>query len=210
MKWDASNKILPAQWLCALTHDGAEMRLGVVSARRRAVPNTGAVIGILMDEGDESKGVVISSVTEESPAEKAGLQAKDVLLSIDGQKVTDIRFVKRTLAKYRAGDVVKVHYLRQGKPADCEVRLVSRSRVRMGADDFANHGTSVRTDNFSDVIQHDMPLAPEDMGAALYDLQGRAIGINIARVDRVTNYALPSEAFVKELDAWIKADSKQN
>jgi hypothetical protein len=48
-----------------------------------------------------------------------------------------------------------------------------------------------------------MPLTPQDIGTALYDLEGHPIGLNIARVDRVTNYALPSEVFVKQIDNWI-------
>ena len=51
-----------------------------------------------------------------------------------------------------------------------------------------------------------MPLTPQDVGTALCDLEGRAIGLNIARVDRVTNYALPSESFTKQVEDWIKAD----
>jgi S1-C subfamily serine protease len=76
-------------------------------------------------------------------------------------------------------------------------------------EDFANHGTSLRTDNFPEVIQHDLPLNPEDMGGAVFDLKGRAIAVNIARVDRVTNYALPVETFLPEVTRWMKEDRVQ-
>jgi S1-C subfamily serine protease len=43
------------------------------------------------------------------------------------------------------------------------------------------------------IIQHDLPLPKEAMGGPLFDLEGNCIGINIARVDRVTVFSLPAE-----------------
>jgi serine protease Do len=40
------------------------------------------------------------------------------------------------------------------------------------------------------IIQHDLPLPPEAMGGPVLDINGKAVGINMARVDRVTTYAL--------------------
>ena len=47
------------------------------------------------------------------------------------------------------------------------------------------------------------------MGGAVYDLQGRAVALNIARVDRVTNYALPVEVFLREVLQWAKDDAER-
>lgn len=206
VKWEPAGQQPAATWLCTLADMGKTLRLGVISANRRAIPNSGAVMGVMLKGHDETDKVIISKVTPEGPAEKAGLVPKDELLTLNGQNLESTEALRRQLAKHQPGDLVKLHYRRDGKDDDCEVRLESRSRVRMGADDFANHGTSLRTDNFPDVIQHDMPLTPQDIGTALYDLEGHAIGLNIARVDRVTNYALPSEIFAKQVEAWIKAD----
>ena len=51
---------------------------------------------------------------------------------------------------------------------------------------------SKRKDNFQMILQHDLPLGKEAMGGPLFNLNGKCIGFNIARVDRVTTYALPS------------------
>jgi S1-C subfamily serine protease len=56
---------------------------------------------------------------------------------------------------------------------------------------------SKRKDNFPMIIQHDISLPPTAMGGAVLDLDGKALGINVARVDRVTTYALPTK-FVLE------------
>ena len=42
------------------------------------------------------------------------------------------------------------------------------------------------------IIQHDVSLPPTAMGGAVLDLDGNALGINVARVDRVTTYAIPT------------------
>ena len=56
---------------------------------------------------------------------------------------------------------------------------------------------SKRKDNFPMIIQHDVSLPTTAMGGPVLDLNGKALGVNIARVDRVTTFALPAK-FVRE------------
>ena len=42
-------------------------------------------------------------------------------------------------------------------------------------------------------MQHDAVLSPQDCGGPLVDLDGKVVGINIARAGRVETYALPSK-----------------
>lgn len=206
--WGESRSLVPAQWLSALTEKGSQMRLGVLSAKRRRIPDSGAVMGVRFARGDKGdKGVQIEEVAEDGPAQQAGLKADDVIMSINEQPVNAPAAVRRIISAFHPGDVIRLKYKRGGKDGACEVKLASRSHVMMNwGGDFGNPGTSLRTDNFPEVIQHDMPLSPADMGGAVFDLQGRAVAINIARVDRVTNYALPAELFVTELEKWVKED----
>lgn len=55
--------------------------------------------------GVKDGGVLITSVTENSPAAKAGLKAGDVITAIDGEKVTSPGDITRTLNKKETGDV---------------------------------------------------------------------------------------------------------
>lgn len=210
--WDEATSLRAGQWLCSLTKGGQEMRLGVVSAKRRAIPNSGAVLGVRFGVDDEEKGVVVEELAEDSPAKKAGLLAKDIILGVNSESVAKNAALAKIIASHRPGDVVKIRYARDGKEAECDVCLASRLHVQMNweGEDFANHGTSLRTDNFPEVIQHDLPLNPEDMGGAVFDLQGRAVAVNIARVDRVTNYALPVEIFLPEVTRWMKEDAARS
>ena len=207
--WGESLSLKPGQWLTVLTNTDHEMRLGVFSARRRAIPNSGAVMGVRFASSEkDDHGVQIEEVATDGPADQAGLRADDVIVSLNEQNVNNPGTVRRIVANMQPGETVKVKYKREGVEADCSVKLASRNRVMKNwvGEDFGNHGTSVRTDNYPEIIQHDMPLGPNDMGGALYDLQGRAVGLNIARVDRVTNFALPVEAFLGEVMKWVLED----
>ena len=209
VSWGEGVPLRASQWLCSLTQQGRELRLGVVSAKRRPIPNSGAVLGIRFGVDDEEKGVIVEELAEDSPAKKAGVIANDVILYVNSVRVAKNEALAKIIASHRPGDVVKIGYVREGREAECDVRLASRRRVQMNweGEDFGNHGTSLRTDNFDDVIQHDLPLDPQDMGGAVFDLEGRAVALNIARVDRVTNFALPAETFLSEVMRWIKEDS---
>jgi S1-C subfamily serine protease len=116
--------------------------------------------------------------------------------------------VHEIVNKRQPGEIIEVSYLRKDKEETCRVRLASRTKVLQNweGEDFANGGISLRSDNFPEVLQHDIPLYPSDMGGPIATLEGRVVGINIARVDRVTTFALPVEAFWTEAQQWIKAD----
>jgi len=210
VSFGAARPLTMGQWLCSVANSGKETRIGIVSAKIRRIPGTGAALGIRMDEKKPpaGKGVRIISIASESPAEVAGLQENDVILTIAGEQVDQFRRVHDLVNKRQPGDFIEVRYLRKNKEENCRVRLASRTKVLQNweGEDFANGGISLRSDNFPEVLQHDIPLYPSDMGGPVATLEGKVIGINIARVDRVTTYALPVEAFWPEVQKWMKAD----
>jgi serine protease Do len=69
---------------------------------------------------------------------------------------------------------------------------------RMGGD------LSKRRSGFPVFLQHDTILKPKDCGGPVVDLDGKAIGINIARAGRTDTLALPSEA-IQPLLAELKS-----
>lgn len=74
---------------------------------------------------EEKGGVLILDVTKESPAEKAGLKAGDVITKIDGEKITDADDLINSLRDYEEGDEAAIEYVRQGKTATLQVALES-------------------------------------------------------------------------------------
>jgi serine protease Do len=78
---------------------------------------------------DINKGVLLNGVDRGSPAEKAGLKAQDILLSIDG-KPTNVRFpeelagVRQRIAALPLDKPVKVTALRGGRPMELDITPV--------------------------------------------------------------------------------------
>lgn len=65
-------------------------------------------MGIIPDYMYSGKGVRAEGVSAGKPAEKAGIQANDILLQINNDEITDMMSYMKCLAKYKKGDTVKV------------------------------------------------------------------------------------------------------
>lgn len=75
---------------------------------------------------DDVKGALIADVTTGSPAERAGLKRNDIILSVNGQKVTDSTSTTRLVAKLIANTKNKFDILRDGKPQTIDVTVGER------------------------------------------------------------------------------------
>lgn len=73
-------------------------------------------------------GVAIKSVTPNSPADKAGLKELDVIVELDGQKVSDVVALRKHLyTEKKIGDTMKVKYYRDGKLKETTMKLGKES-----------------------------------------------------------------------------------
>ena len=63
----------------------------------------------------ENTGALVASVTPDSPAAKAGIEAGDVILKFDGKDVTTMRGLPRLVAQTPIGKDVDVEVLRKGQ-----------------------------------------------------------------------------------------------
>lgn len=70
-----------------------------------------------------TSGVLIVATEEGKPAANAGLQKGDVIISVNGTKVTDSAHFKYILYKYEVGDSVTVEYIRDGKTKETIIQL---------------------------------------------------------------------------------------
>jgi serine protease Do len=68
-------------------------------------------------------GVLVQEVTEGGPAEGAGLQQGDVIVSLDGMSVGTGNQLQRRVAQKRPGETTTVRIYRDGEPRDVRVRL---------------------------------------------------------------------------------------
>jgi serine protease Do len=204
VEWRESKTAAVGTWVAAPGTEDAPVAVGVVSVAARAVtardlpasnnPSAG-YLGIDLADAAEV-GVRISRVTPDSPAASAGLKAEDLILSLAGQPVQDTESLMNALQQHKPGEVVDIHVKRGSQEMDLKATLGRRPGGR-GRGDFQNRMGSTLSDRrngFPTILHHDAVLRPSDCGGPLVDLDGKVIGINIARAGRTESYAAPAEA----------------
>ncbi|MBN2495547.1 MAG: Do family serine endopeptidase [Deltaproteobacteria bacterium] len=75
---------------------------------------------------EPGKGVLVSQIFDDSPAERGGLRAGDVIVSIDGKPVADSRSLGRQVAAVIPGSRVRVELIRNGKTRHLRLEVGER------------------------------------------------------------------------------------
>ncbi len=88
------------------------------------------------------KGVIITNLTADGPAAKAGLKLEDVITTVNGQPVESLQDLRLFIAQIPPGTKVKVQYLRASKPAEVDVEL-GRLADEVAASDEVFEGVTV-------------------------------------------------------------------
>ncbi len=168
---------------------------GILSAKIREIPAAGGpALGVVLSS--KTKAIQIEAVTDGSGAQEADLQKGDVIVAIEGQKVSKIEDIAEALKDRKAGTKVKIVYRRGGKEFTADVRLSAKGEMfadTMNRNDMMSGDYSKRRSGFPRVIQHDILGSSRVTGGPLLDLEGRCIGMNIARANRAESLAIPVE-----------------
>ena len=193
--WDVDCNTSEGSWVFAAHSNLEEIRIGVTSGLPRKIGREGGVMGVLLTtDTSKVKGVKISEVVPQAAAYRAGLLEGDIITEVDNRRVKNQDSLIKIIGKKDPGDVVRIEVNRKDEIRKFLVTLGHRSVTF----DLFNRNlqmsgpVSKRKDNFEMIIQHDLPIGKESMGGPLFNLDGKCIGINIARVDRVSTYALPA------------------
>ncbi|HTN75558.1 MAG TPA: PDZ domain-containing protein [Pirellulaceae bacterium] len=172
--------------------------IGVVSVQAREITAPSGVLGVMLE--DSAGSAKVHEVFPSSGAEKAGIKPGDFITSVNGQAVENREKLVDAVRQYQPGDKVALKVKRGDQEMDMTATLMARpSNPDNDRKDFQNMlggPLSERRAGFPLAIQHDTVLSPQDCGGPLVDLDGRAVGINIARAGRVNSYALPTSVIL--------------
>lgn len=72
-------------------------------------------MGIMPDYTFGGAGVRVDGVTNNRPAQKAGIKAGDIITSLGDLKITSLEGYMEALAKFKKGDKAAVNYIRENK-----------------------------------------------------------------------------------------------
>src|SRR5688500_1156012 len=76
----------------------------------------------------EVRGVGITQIVKDSPAEKAGLKKDDVILRFEGDSVTSVRKLNRLVSEVAPDQSVKIGISRSGSEQEVSVTIAKRDQ----------------------------------------------------------------------------------
>jgi serine protease Do len=202
IEWRESKSAEVGNWLASPGVGVEPVCIGVVSvATRRPGPGQmpmssraqkAGFLGVnLMDAEGAPK---ITEITDNGPASKAGLKVGDLVLKVGGFKVTNRGTMVEAIQRFAPGKTVVLEIRRGEEVKELKATLGKRPFDRSDMQNSMGSTLSDRRDGFPTILQNDQVIKPTDCGGPLVDLDGKAVGINIARAGRVESYAIPTES----------------
>lgn len=206
--WSKDVGCRPGSWLATPGQGGLPLAIGVMSAqvhnrRDRRDPNR-AFLGVRTDP--QEREVRLTEVIAGSAADAAGLKRDDVVLAFDDTEIRSRQHFITSIGRRKPGDKVKIKVRREDREVVLKATLRKnddRRGPRSSQEPLWGPLSDVRI-GFAEVIQHDSVLRPNQCGGPLVNLDGRAVGINIARVGRMETLALTGR-IVRSLLADLKS-----
>jgi serine protease Do len=194
VNWIDNDSTSVGSWLATPGLSRDPVAIGVLSVTARKIPAPSGALGIQLESVE--KPARIQEVMDDSAAEKAGLQAGDVITKVNGKATPGRQILVETIRGYMPGEKIELLIERGSDELTLHATLGSLSQLVHGdRAEFQNNlggSLSERRAGFPSVIQHDSILKPTECGGPLVDLDGKVVGINIARAGRVETYALPA------------------
>jgi len=212
-----TKKVPIGNWLASAGDKSDAIAVGIVSHGTRPLTFPDDIIlnanrgflGIMpVDEKDKDGKVIgakISELESKGGASKAGLKKNDIIVELNGKTIPGQETLRALLENLRPGDTVKLKVLREGESKEFKATLTGQLQQSRGDIQNAMGGElSGRRTGFPAVLQTDMVISPWDCGGPVVDLEGKVLGVNIARAGRVETWILPSEN-IRPLLAELKS-----
>ncbi|TWT44704.1 putative periplasmic serine endoprotease DegP-like precursor [Phycisphaerae bacterium RAS1] len=165
----------------------------------RQLRQSGAVargwMGIAMDELDDAdrgvfevpsgRGVLVRSVFENSPADKAGLDVEDVMIAVNGTQVASVDQIRGLIAEISPGETVKIEVVRDRQRRDVSL-LLDRQPDDIRTFDRVNASRSTRG-----IPRLGLQVRTLRPGTPAFDVNERGVLVLAARdVEDFENYPL--------------------
>ena len=100
------------------------LAVAILTVTAAIAPAAGGFLGIQMEQADQ--GILITRIVADGPADKAGMQAGDIVNQIGEQPVKSPAELSAKIKGASPGDTVKFKILRAEKEQQLEVKLGKR------------------------------------------------------------------------------------
>lgn len=213
-KWSDGSALPEGSLLAAVRHDGEAQGIGVKSVAARSLRNEDqGFLGVSLDPRQRGKGVVVQEVPPRTAAAEVGLRRDDVILSVNGKEVRSYLELSNLLKRLRVGEQPEIVFNRGEETLSVTPTLrgnpqKDRESKRLEMMDTYSGGRNGVHDGFPNVIQSDMELDVNSTGLPVVDLNGKMIGMVIARAGRISTLILPGELILEVLKEKPLTDSQ--
>jgi Do/DeqQ family serine protease len=147
------------------------------------------------------RGVVISQVQPGSAAAKAGLQAGDIVVSVDGDAIESAAELRNEIGSRRIGDSVKLTVLRDGSSKAVDVKIAAPSAETAGAADVHPFLRGAKLESRDDgkgirVVGIEPGSAAQSSGLQVGDV---IVSVNRAQIHSLEEFRKAANASSKQL-----------
>lgn len=192
--WAETDMQEMGRWVITPGIEDSPVAIGVSSVKSLDIPKVRgkAWMGIEMDIAETR--AKIQSIRPFSSASRSGLRSGDIILQVSDIVVDNRDKMFSVLKKYSPGDSLFVRVLRGKEYMNFQVTLGRSNEDHFHRQAIQNRmgaKLSTRRAGFVGILQHDTVMSSHDCGGPLLNLNGEAIGLNIARGGRTESYAIP-------------------
>jgi len=131
----------------------------------------------------DTNGVIIDDVTDDGPADQAGLRKDDVVRKVDGDPVRDNLDLIGKIASHRPGDTVRLEVYRKGETLELKATLADRDeglRAQLGGGNppdapeeavpTESEGLGITVENISRRMREDLGLEEAQRGVVITEV----------------------------------------
>lgn len=149
-------------------------------------------LGLTTEQLDS--GLKIAAIPPDTPAFESGLSPGDIIKTLNDRPIQTRTDLTAFLDRCEVGEKVTAGIERGGAFKSLEVELVSPIIIPPATGVNSASGISmipsIRRAPFPDVIVHTVPINAWDCGSPIFDLDGNALGLNIAAISPARAVAL--------------------
>jgi serine protease Do len=160
---------------------GRVNRVAIGVSVQNATANDAEYVGL-----PEIRGVLVQDFSEGSPAKKAGIEAGDIIVSIDGAPVEYVGQLQQQVAFRKAGEKVKVEVARKGgvrKTFEVRLQEISAPKNTAARDSSATDDAAGSSDAAADIDLLGLTVQPVDQAAVQqFELKPEQRGLMVTGV----------------------------
>ena len=126
------------------------------------------------DLPDDTKGVVISNVKEGGPADEAGLEQGDIVVTFDGEDIDSANTLRHSVAQKTPGSKVSVTVMRDGEETTVQVKLGALNGSTNGRLSMKDKGVlqGLTLGELDEQIRQKLEIPEQiDQGVAVVDIE---------------------------------------